>query len=583
MVLEEIEETKKVSEENICDQNLVSYILQMLQTWMDAVFEIKRCLEKKEVEKGKLIGFDLKEALQTTKEVVELEGTDYLKEFAVRCENCLESLKRILSNMKKAEIEIAESKLEFELFPLFRIAYVRLYYGIIEGNKEKEEKFWEEEAVELCKNYYIEKGMKTGTYKYDLTVYVLSYNNLEYTKICVESVLENLPRTIRCELILINHGSTDGTKEYFEMIQPEKQIDIKINGLEGFAIVPFIAEGEFILSISNDVIITTNAINLMLECIKEDPQVACVVPTTPNIENLQSVWLEEFQFKTIGDLKRETKRYNRRERKKEENRIRLLTPLFMVRSEYWVNSQKTKAFVRTFLDMKTAMFGDDALSLCFRRAGYKNILMKDVYCYHYGSKTFGKTGHDFLSGRKLFYEKYGVDAWEKGVCWSHLLFQTLICDKVDAKRILGVNGGMGGNPLKIKEELKERVGNTQVRLINYTMQKRFLLDLQGVSDEAYYVKDWQKLFQSLNGKFDYIFLAGGLEENQDYQEHVKRFYKYLIKGGIIILQSAKKSQIDWFEEYYEKVKRVEDFEMLFCKDERQIQYYAFCKKEEENN
>ena len=244
-------ERNEMTEEKSDNQNLVSYILEMLQTWMDAVLEIGNYQKKKEIEKGRWIVFDLKEALQTVKRVIEQKTEDYWKVFSIRCENCLESLNGILKNIEEGEIEKVGNKLEFELLPFFRIAYICLYYdGVIKGDEKKEERFWEEEAVELCKNYYIEQGMKTGVYKYDLTIYILAYNNLGYTKLCVESVLQYLPRTIRCELILINHGSNDGTKEYFETIDPEKQIDIKINGLDGFVIAPFIAEGEFVLNIS---------------------------------------------------------------------------------------------------------------------------------------------------------------------------------------------------------------------------------------------------------------------------------------------------------------------------------------------
>ncbi len=572
-------ERNEMTEEKSDNQNLVSYILEMLQTWMDAVLEIGNYQKKKEIEKGRWIVFDLKEALQTVKRVIEQKTEDYWKVFSIRCENCLESLNGILKNIEEGEIEKVGNKLEFELLPFFRIAYICLYYdGVIKGDEKKEERFWEEEAVELCKNYYIEQGMKTGVYKYDLTIYILAYNNLGYTKLCVESVLQYLPRTIRCELILINHGSNDGTKEYFETIDPEKQIDIKINGLDGFVIAPFIAEGEFVLNISNDVILTANVVELMLQCMKEDSQIACVVPITPNIENLQSISPEEIQYENIDELKRVAKKFNRREFKKEENRVRLLTPIYMFRTEYWSNSQKTKLSAEKLLKTKTFMFGDDVSSLCFRRAGYKNILMKDIYCYHFGSKTVGKNGHDFLIGRKLFYERYGVDAWEKGVCWSFELFKRLLCEKADAKRILGINGGMGGNSLKIKEELKERVGNIQVKLINYTMDKRFLADLQGISDYAYYIENWEALFQVLEGEFDYILLSGGLEGNLNYQEYLERFYQYLTKHGVIIFQSSEKSQVDWFEQQYRGVKRAQDREMVCCKEEEQIQYYAFCKK-----
>ncbi len=565
------------------NQKLAESIIETILTLIDAVFETGAYLKQGKLEEFQILGMDMKQVLLTIKQVAEKEEEACFLELLKRCKNCLASLKRILIYVKEENIAQAESKLEFELLPLLRLAYIRFYYfGMIEGDQEKEKKFWDEEAVELCKNYYVEQGIKTGHYKYDITIYITAFNNLEYTKLCVESVLENMPRTLRCELILINHGSNDGTKEYFESIQPEKQVDIKINSLDGFLIPALIVEGEFILNISNDVVISKNSIDLMFQCMKENNEVAYIVPVTPNISNLQAIQIQEEKnsYRTLEEFKKKAGQYNKREPRKEESRVRLLNPLCMIRAEYWTNSEKTKAYAKMVVEFRTAMFGDDVISLYFRRAGYKNILMKDIYCYHFGSKTVGKTGHNYLDGRKKFYDLYGVDAWEKGFCWNYSLFQKLICDKADTRSILGINGGMGSDSLKIKEEIKERTGNMQVRLINYTMEKRFLEDLSGISDQACFVENWEDLLEELRGNFDYIIVSGGLEGNQNYKKYLGQLEQYLVKDGVMIVQSADKKQIDWYEQQHNHTERVESTEFLCCKEESQTQYSVFYKKTE---
>ena len=47
---------------------------------------------------------------------------------------------------------------------------------------------------------------------------------------CVASVLNNLPKNIKTEIILLNHGSQDGTKEYFEKMKEVKVINVAVNG-----------------------------------------------------------------------------------------------------------------------------------------------------------------------------------------------------------------------------------------------------------------------------------------------------------------------------------------------------------------
>lgn len=90
---------------------------------------------------------------------------------------------------------------------------------------------------------------------------------------CVESILAKIPEGLNYELILVNHGSDDGTKEYFESIHPNKQFDIAVNG-GGVGAISKIVEGEFTFLVSNDVIVTPYAIENLLTCIRSDTKIA---------------------------------------------------------------------------------------------------------------------------------------------------------------------------------------------------------------------------------------------------------------------------------------------------------------------
>lgn len=107
---------------------------------------------------------------------------------------------------------------------------------------------------------------------------------------CVESLLKHLPQDISYELILVNHGSSDGTKEYLESIHPDKQLVIKVNG-GGLNAIVRIVEGKYTLIISNDVIIADHAIDNLYPCMESDESIAWAVSTTPNICNVQSIQL----------------------------------------------------------------------------------------------------------------------------------------------------------------------------------------------------------------------------------------------------------------------------------------------------
>lgn len=546
----------------------------ILETLLEAFFRMKEYLEQDKQEKFRQLGMDCLEGFRAIQRAAKAEQEEEYRSLSIRCENCYVSMEALLLYRGREENYLL-NKLEFEYYPLLRIAHARFYYlALIEGNEEKEPYFWEKEAVELLKNPYIESGKSL----YDISICILAYNKLEYTKLCVEAVLKWIPRTLRCELIFVNHGSTDETKEYFEMLYPEKQINIQQNLADGVAYVlpALIAEGKYILIISNDVLLSRNAIPIMYSAMEKDSQIAYIVPTTTNIVNLQSILPSEVErYETVEIFQKIAANYNKEDKRKEESRVTLLNPLFMCRTEYWINSNRTKAFAKSMLRHSTVMFWDDELSLLFRRAGYKNVLMKDIVCYHFGSITVGGKSYDFLKERKYFFSRYGIDPHEKGACWTFELFQILNCKKAEARRILGINNGLGSDPLKIKETIKEQTGNGGVELICYTMEERLLEDLKGISNQAEYVSKWEALWEHLKGKFSYILFS---DEKKflpvSFQEVCEQLYEYLEEGGIFILQTEQKEHADWFEKRYGFVKRFENMCSLLCENTLQKQYFA---------
>ena len=164
-------------------------------------------------------------------------------------------------------------------------------------------------------------------------------------------------------------------------------------------------------------------------------------------------------------------------------------------------------------------------------------LVKDAYCYHYGSVTLKteNTNQMFLEGRRDFIQLFGIDPWGKGFCYSYDLFQKLQFDKMGEVSILGINCGMGSNSLKIKEQLKEQAGNDTVSLYNITMQKSFLSDLKGISDKAEYVSDYAVL-KNVQKQYDYIISEQDKNKNYDIYQHIAWLSKHTKKDGLAIVE-----------------------------------------------
>lgn len=438
-------------------------------------------------------------------------------------------------------------KIEFELLPLLQEAYQTGYFfWYVAGHPERMKQYYETEKNLLGGNSYIDEAIETGHYKYDLSIFVLAYNKLEYTRQCVDSLLKNIPAGLRYELILLNHGSTDGTREYFESLHPHKQLDIAVNG-GGMWAFNRIVEGEFTMQISNDVLILSHTIENLLSCIRSDPKIAFVVPTTPNVSNLQTI---PANYNTLEELISFAQTNNRCDPCRWEQRVRLCNPIDIRRNSVFCSSSGLcpELWYHTADPVHWNSFPDDRISLLLRRNGYKLMLAKDAYCHHFGSVTLKDEIHQqneqkyYLDGRREVIKAFGVDPWGIGFCYDTVFMKRIVEEQHDHVEILGINCGLGSNSLKIKEQLKEYCHNTDVNLHNITDDVSFLPDLYGVSDAASMIssiRDFKALLQ--NKIYQYIVWEAPFLTKHKFKTLLSACLSALSSDGKLILKLTDQS------------------------------------------
>lgn len=512
----------------IKDEKIVSQILDMMDTAIQATGIIQSYIRNGLIENAEILLGDMISLLTAIQNIsTSLKKEQQNMNLPEASGSCLVSIKRI-ENILTISINKSLKKLEYELEPLLQEMYSNFYFwAYVYGDKERQKYYYEHELQSLFTNKYIEEAEKTGNYRYDLSIIVRGYNKLEYTKLCVESLLKNLPEGLKYELIMVNHGSSDGTKEFFESINPDKQLDIEFNG-GGLGAVARIIEGKYFIQISNDIIITENAIQNMYSCISLDKSIAWVVPSTSNVSNMQSI---PAKYSTIEEMLRFATLNNKLDEKRWEQRSRLVNPVEIL---------NTKAFIETgfygYFYKGSNRFPDDRLSLLFRRKRKKMILAKDAYCHHFGSVTHNDTSNMediYQKGRILFKEFFEIDPWGIGFCYDLGLFEEdfpLLLE--GSKKILGINCGIGSNSLKIKELLKE-CGNKQVILHNLTDRPEYLYDLRGISDKADLFTGWYELCRK--EEYDYIIIEDSLDKERNISEILKIVKLVLCSKGILII------------------------------------------------
>lgn len=110
-------------------------------------------------------------------------------------------------------------------------------------------------------------------------------NQLYYTQKCVDSILKNTPEEY--ELIIIDNGSTDGTKEYLSDLC-SKHAHIKaVTNAENVGVAPAwnqgiqISQHDYIAIINNDIeIVYPNWLSSMQSTLRKDPNIYWTSPMT---------------------------------------------------------------------------------------------------------------------------------------------------------------------------------------------------------------------------------------------------------------------------------------------------------------
>lgn len=524
----------------IRNEALATQVLQSIDTLIDAAQYMYEC--------G--IAGEYSLVVKTAKDMKDLIGAIYpitkeIKEeisfisSPTTCENLLYSIDNILK-LFKVRSDRSLSKIEFELIPILQEFYYDFYFfTCVFGDKEKEKIHYSQEYALMGSNSYIEENMKTNQYKYDVSIYVLAYNKLEYTKQCVESIIKYTPSYINYELFFINNGSTDLTQEYFDSFQCNKGISLLKNSFADKGAVRRIVEGRYVLSISNDVIVTENYLDNLIKCIESDPKIAMVVPTTPNIANQQSI---PANYSTLEEMHAFAKENNVSDPLRWEERTRLCNPLALYRSDLLLSSNGVGAADPYFV---YGEFGDDALAYRIRRAGYKMILAKDCFCHHFGSVTLKEAQvkeNTLEKSRALFYERHGIDAWSPGYVYDEIFLESLDYKAMPQVNILGINPGFGSNPLKIKNLHKE-IGSANIKLCYVTEDERYVPDLEPFGDHVIYDKDVLSQFDNVS--FDYILLETNIEEILRSSESLNKIMSKLSESGVFAARAVDDNEIQW--------------------------------------
>jgi len=481
------------------NNNIATQILGMLHTGHKAICHLEDCIQRGDLSLSDIELLDTMIELLNSLDSVTAEASvpNRVKEINANIYYYIEQLKQ---NAINENIEIFSYDFRFHFRSLFRILEFEVAY-IVENFVNKQD--YPQLYPEIGNVDHDDIAARASEARCKVSVVLLGYNNLDYTRDCVESILMNT-NDVEYELILVDNGSTDGTKEYFDSISGAKVIHLKYNVhiVKGFNIGLMAAEGKYCAAVCNDFIFTPKWLKNLIICIESDPDIGYVSPGATFISNMQQI---SIPFKSKEDFQEKAREYNISDPAKWEERVVLLPDVLCCPTALL---DRIGYYDPRFL---RGEFADDDISFRIRRAGYKLIYCGDTVTHHYGSLTTASDHqtNSLEEGRQIFEQKYGLDAWldaRMNSAYLNIDFSKLS----SVKSILGIDVKCGATLLQIKNSIWENYG-VKSQLSVCTTEQKYEVDLNSISENVFLLDNLYEFPKELYGKIDLIYIEKPLD------------------------------------------------------------------------
>ncbi|MGG7176587.1 methyltransferase domain-containing protein [Clostridium paraputrificum] len=355
------------------------------------------------------------------------------------------------------------------------------------------------------------------------SIVLLTYNNLEYTKICIDSI-----KRYSCnedyEIIVVDNNSTDGTVEWLKKQEGIKYILNKEN--KGFPAgcnqgIELSKKDNDIFLLNNDTVIMPNSILNLRIGLYSDEEVGATGAVSNSVAYYQQISEVYDDFDGYMDF---ALKNNIADENSYESRVKLIGFAMLIKRNVL---DKVGLLDERFTP---GNFEDDDISLRILMEGYKLLLCRDSYIHHFGSVSFKKDKKGFNEVLKInskkFEEKWGfVSEYSTGIRYDLI---NLINESIDKKmNVLEVGCACGSTLLAIKNIYPNskiygiEINKNSARIANCFADVR---DENIENSDLTYEEDY----------FDYIILGDVLEHLYNPTKVLSNMKKYLKDDGYIL-------------------------------------------------
>lgn len=354
-----------------------------------------------------------------------------------------------------------------------------------------------------------------------VAIVILTYNNIEYSKTCLESIRKHTDEGTY-EIVVVDNNSTDGTKEW---LREQADIKLQLNDKnEGFPRgcntgIGMAGKDCDILLLNNDTIVTPNWLSNLQQCLYSSESTGAVGAVCNHNENLQGI---DYYYDDLDEMADFAEKNNVSDSGRWEEKIFLIGFCILIKREVL---NKTGP-----LDEKYSPGYVEDNDLCLRiiDAGYRLMLCHDCFIHHYLGSGFRKDLSRFYpvlyANREYFKNKWGFET----PAFDDVQFASLRIinepDKYKKMNVLELGCGIGVTLLKVRYDYPNAV------LYGLEQNKKMAEIAKHVANVSVGQGpvDFNKDF------FDYILIGNRLETAEDPDAFLAEIKNYLKPGGFII-------------------------------------------------
>ncbi|SFU65832.1 glycosyltransferase [Butyrivibrio sp. M55] len=352
---------------------------------------------------------------------------------------------------------------------------------------------------------------------------ILSYNSLEYTRECVESVRANCYDGA-VEIVVVDNNSDDGSVKWLE--EQEDIVFVRNKENTGFprgcniGIKAANPDNDIFL-LNSDALMLPNSLYMMRMALYSDKKIGACGASTNNASNNQVV---NIPLNTVPEYTE----YARVTNIPAENIVELKSKLVM-----FAMLIKRDAYIKVGeLDERytPGNYEDDDYGMRLMEAGFRSVMCWNAFVYHYGSKSFGKMSDKYREllerNRIKFIDKWGFTS-ERSMHFKGKLLAEIKKESGEKFSVLEVQCGFGEmlSRIKLLYPFAEVKGIESDEKIAALGKNKFDIEHMDLLKEDF----------SPDKKYDYVILDTSVIDGKDEEVWRKKLSLYVKDTGKLLI------------------------------------------------